>query len=67
MDTDEKEKTCIRLAAEYNQVKVVKVILDHMKRERKNMKDLIDQPDQLGFAPLHVAAMHGHTDILAVN
>ena len=66
-DTDEKEYTCVRWAAEYNQVQVLKVILDFMKRERLKTQDLIEQSDQFGEAPLHVAAKLGHPEFLTVK
>ena len=65
MDTDDRENSCIRLAAEYNQVEVVRVLLKHLKKTHDT--SLIDQPDNLGLAPLHIAAQKGHSDIVKVR
>ena len=65
MDTDERENTCMRLAAEYNHPDMVKTLLKHLKKMRDDT--LIDMPDNMGFTPLHVAAQKGHTDIVKVQ
>ena len=65
MDTDERENTCMRLAAEYNHPEMVKTLLKHLKKMRDDT--LIDMPDNMGFTPLHVAAQKGHTDIVKVQ
>ena len=65
MDTDERENTCVRLAAEYNHPEMVKTLLKHLKKLHDD--SLIDMPDNLGFAPLHIAAQKGHSAIVKVR
>eukprot|EP00111_Clytia_hemisphaerica_P024707 TCONS_00072807-protein len=59
-------KTSLFWAAEKNSLEVFKVLLQHIKDNELDLKELIEQRDTYEHTPLHIAAKGGHTEIVQI-